>query len=98
MPSLKVVTGPNPEEVFPIRNGDTLGRDPTNEIPIPAPGVSRKHVQFSIERNEVWIQDLGSVNGTYVNGVKIDKQKLKDGDAISLSEITFKYRQADAAP
>lgn len=96
MPSIKVVAGPNPDEVFPVRTGDALGRDPGNEITIAAPGISRRHVQFVIEGGETWVVDLGSVNGTFVNGAKITKHKLAEGDTISLSEIMLRFSRADA--
>jgi sigma-B regulation protein RsbU (phosphoserine phosphatase) len=96
MPSLKVLSGPNPDEVFPVKSGDSLGRDPANEITIPAPGISRKHVQFVVEHGETWIVDLGSVNGTFVNGEKVTRHKLAEGDTIALSEVQLRFARTDA--
>ena len=96
MPSLKVVTGPNADDIFPVRNGDTLGRDVGTEIPIAAAGVSRKHLRFSIEREEVWVMDLGSSNGTYVNGARVTRRRLEEGDVIGLSDVTLRYSQEEA--
>lgn len=91
MPSIKVVTGPSADAVFEVGNGTTLGRDGSADITIAAPGVSRRHVQFLVDGEEVFVQDLNSVNGTFVNGSRITKQRLKDGDTIHLSEVCLRF-------
>jgi serine phosphatase RsbU (regulator of sigma subunit) len=96
MPSIEVEKGPTPGEVFQVRDGDTVGRDPSCEISIPAPGISRKHIQFTVEKDAVFVQDLGSVNGLYINGIKVDRHKMADGEALSLSEVVLRFRKKDA--
>ncbi|MEZ0226987.1 MAG: SpoIIE family protein phosphatase [Planctomycetota bacterium] len=95
MPSIEVLTGPNPGELFPVRSNDSLGRDPACEITIAAPGISRRHVQFNVEGGEMYVADLGSVNGMFVNGAKVTRHKLSDGDTISLSEVSLRWKRAD---
>lgn len=58
---------------------------------LPAVGVSRKHVRFTMENGEVWAEDLDSTNGTKVNGKKIRKQKLEDGDKIQIAREEFEF-------
>lgn len=60
---------------------------------LPAVGVSRKHVRFTLENGEVWAEDLNSTNGTKVNGKKIKKQKLKDGDKIQIAREEFEFTE-----
>lgn len=91
MPSLKVITGPTPDAVFKVTNGTTLGRDAASEINLVAPGVSRRHLQFNLEAHEWWVQDLNSVNGTFVNGAKITRHRLQDGDVISMSDLSLRF-------
>ena len=98
MPSLLVLSGSQKDEVFEVVGGETLGRDEANTIQISQPGVSRRHVQFAAEGGAIWVIDLGSVNGTAVNGERIEKHKLADGDEILVSNVTLKFRAASRAP
>jgi phosphoserine phosphatase RsbU/P len=98
MPTIMVLNGPNAPAVFTITDGATLGRDPSADIQIPAPVVSRRHVQFAIDGETVWLQDLGSFNGTTVNGVKVTaRRKLVDGDVIGMSDVTVRFCATGAA-
>ncbi|MFA4985723.1 MAG: FHA domain-containing protein [Candidatus Brocadiia bacterium] len=67
-----------------------IGRDAANDIPLNANGVSRRHAMVSTEGDKVFITDLGSTNGTYVNGKKIQQQLLKPGDEIFVGNAVFK--------
>ena len=53
--------------------------------------TSRKHAEVRHEEDAYWIVDLGSLNGTIVNGKRVDRQRLRDGDRITLgsTEIVF---------
>jgi hypothetical protein len=66
--------------------GDTVvGRDPRCRIRIHAPWVSRRHARFKIERGQLWLSDLGSRNGTRVNGEEIiGSVRLDPGDEVAL--------------
>lgn len=54
-------------------------------------GVSRRHAEFLLEEDSVWINDLGSTNGTKVNGRKVQNQKLQDGDKITIAREEFRF-------
>ncbi|MBI3723801.1 SpoIIE family protein phosphatase [bacterium] len=96
MPSLKVHAGPNQGQVFPLRGGETLGRDETNAIQIAAPEISRRHMSFAVERGEIVLADLDSANGTFVNGARVTKHRLADGDVIVVNTVELRYSRSDA--
>ena len=62
----------------------SIGRDPCNEIVLADRLVSRKHARISFVGDDVFIEDLGSVNGTRVNDQAVTRQTLKPGDKIAL--------------
>ena len=70
----------------------TLGRGGQNDIALGKDEyVSARHARFEPRQDGVWIQDLGSTNGMEVNGKRVKRAKLRDGDTITLgsTEITF---------
>jgi hypothetical protein len=72
----------------------SVGRDPSNDIIINDNFVSRKHAQFLILDNEqIIIKDLGSHNGTYVNGNRIAETNLSFGDAVKCGSIVVDWLQ-----
>jgi len=66
----------------------TIGRTRSNDIPIDNPGVSASHAVIRPDGEDFFIEDLGSKNGTYLNGRKITRHKLEYGDTITI----FKHR------
>jgi pSer/pThr/pTyr-binding forkhead associated (FHA) protein len=81
-------SGPTPGKVFPLE-GDviTIGREVGNGIIINDAEVSRKHTQFVLQGGKVIVTDLGSTNGTFVNGQRLTGQHiLQPGEIISLGE------------
>ena len=61
-----------------------MGREATNDIVVEQPVVSRKHAMIFYRDTGFWIQDLGSQNGTYVDGQRVGQQPrpLQDGERI----------------
>jgi serine phosphatase RsbU (regulator of sigma subunit) len=59
-----------------------LGRAEGAEIRLDHASVSRQHCAFWMENGQSWIEDCGSTNGTYVNGIKVQREKLNPGDTI----------------
>ena len=81
-----------------LKVGETLiGRGLECDIVILSPLVSRKHVKLIASAGGVMVQDLGSANGTYVNGNRIEDARLRDGDGILVGtlEISFFVGLAD---
>ena len=60
----------------------TIGRKPDNDIPIDNLAVSGKHALVITILDDSFLEDLGSTNGSYVNGKLVKKHALKDGDVI----------------
>lgn len=93
--------GPQPGQAFALdRDTLTLGRDPSNAIAINEPQVSRKHARITQQENVIVVEDLGSTNGTYVNGMRLTGPRaLTPGDVISLGEaVTLTFYSAGAVP
>ncbi|MDT8348056.1 MAG: ATP-binding cassette domain-containing protein, partial [Flavobacteriaceae bacterium] len=68
------------------RGAVLIGRSPENQLVLSDPTVSRRHAKLSYENNSFWIEDLGSVNKTYVNGLEIrSKTQIKETDQIVIS-------------
>lgn len=84
---------------YPLnRPSISLGRKPGNDIQIDDATVSSQHVRFLREESayldghfDYYIEDLGSTNGTLVNGLGVDRQLLKHGDRIQVGKHTFLF-------
>ena len=75
-----------------------IGRDPTCDISIPTREVSRYHARLTMDKQGVLLEDLGSKNGTYRNGERVEEPKyLLDGDMIQVALVQdFVYLSSDA--
>jgi pSer/pThr/pTyr-binding forkhead associated (FHA) protein len=85
---------------FPISGKRTiLGRRQDCDLRIPTRDVSRRHCEIvpGEKRSEVIVRDLGSSNGTYVNGKRIAESTLKPGDRLAVGPVTFVV-QIDGKP
>jgi two-component system cell cycle response regulator len=91
VPFLIVLTGAGVGEMYRIRSRRTvIGRAEDAEIRLADDGISREHAEFLIEGRLVVVADLGSTNGTYHNGVRLDGPKvLLDGDKISVGSTNI---------
>jgi len=69
----------------------TIGRKPDNDIPIDNLAVSGKHALIITILDDSFLEDLGSTNGTYVNGKLVKKHALKNGDVIAIGKHELKY-------
>ncbi len=88
--------------VFELREGNLwlAGREDSCDIKIPDKKASRKHFEISRTHKGFAVTDLGSANGTYVNGRKIGSkasQNLNSGDAIKAASITIKFEIKNSA-
>ena len=89
-PLIVMRSGPIPGSSFYLEKTEvTLGRDLANDIPVPDQEISRRHARFLTRTDGVFIEDLGSTNGTFLNGVRISSpQRLNNGDLITMAEST----------
>jgi len=86
--------GPTPGKIFEFGQDElTIGRDITNRIVINDPEVSRKHVRLILQSGSYVIEDLGSTNGTFVDGQRlIGPHVLRPGETVMLGEkISMQY-------
>jgi pSer/pThr/pTyr-binding forkhead associated (FHA) protein len=70
----------------------TIGRQPDNVFRIDNPAVSGHHAKIYAEGDHYVIEDVESFNGTYVNGQRITKAVLKDGDSATIGKHTIEFR------
>ncbi len=81
------------QQAVPLKPGKILiGRHDDCQIRIPAANVSRHHCEVVSGGSGVRIRDLGSSNGTYVNGHKVDDVELSPGDVIEIGTLLFVVR------
>jgi pSer/pThr/pTyr-binding forkhead associated (FHA) protein len=94
---LIVLAGENLGQMFRVDQSETIiGRAPDGHIRVQDGSVSRRHSRIIQVGGEVWIEDLGSSNGTYVNEGRIVRQLLRDGDKIQMGSTTIlKFTYAD---
>ncbi len=77
-------------QVIPVTDRIEIGRALECDISILEPALSRKHAELEPLGPDLIVRDLGSVNGTYVNGEKIeDEHTLKEGDVLQFGQIRF---------
>src|SRR5687767_11052870 len=69
-------------QVHPLTADEPIvvGRRPPSNVAIPHRSLSRLHAKFELRGQEVWVEDLGSTNGTIVNGMKTQKARLTPRD------------------
>ena len=79
-------------ERYPLAGGTaTVGRGADCQIIVDDPNVSRRHAEIRADGDAYVLDDLGSTNGTRVNGVVVDKQRLADGDEIAIGNQKFRF-------
>ena len=90
-----VLETPDGPHVFPLEtNLVTIGRGLNNNLIVEDPRVSRQHAQIRSKSQRYFIGDLGSTNGTYVNGTALTHdQMLRDGDVVSLGGLEMRFQQ-----
>ena len=79
------------KEVQLTKDRTTLGRRPYNDIVIDNLAVSGEHAVLQMTANEVYLEDLNSTNGTYVNGKAAKKQSLQNGDVVEVGKYKIKF-------
>lgn len=81
-----------PFGAFPIAGTATLGRDPSAAIVVDDDTVSRAHARLSEQVGGVLVEDLGSSNGTTINGVPITQQLAQPGDRVAFGDVQLELR------
>jgi PAS domain-containing protein len=87
---LVVVGGKLRGKEYILQDGENvIGRSSDNDVSIPVEGVSKKHLKVTVNGETAFAEDLGSSNGTLVNGKIIKRMTVKDGDKIALPNLIF---------
>jgi serine phosphatase RsbU (regulator of sigma subunit)/pSer/pThr/pTyr-binding forkhead associated (FHA) protein len=84
------VDGPVRTVKLPIRGSVLIGRGAYNHVVLKDVRISRQHARVAVELEGVVVYDLGTTNGTFVNGVPITRHVLKLHDEVSFGSITFR--------
>jgi Nif-specific regulatory protein len=93
---LFAIAGPLKDSTILLSEAEvSLGRDPACTLPVIDPSVSRKHCALLREDGRFQIRDLGSRNGTLVNGVLVKEQWLRHGDEIAVGDSAFLFLLED---
>ncbi len=93
-----ILVDPNgPEQEFELaKTSISLGRANTNDIILNDVRVSRSHTRLECGPQGISLVDMGSSNGTRLNGIRVDRATLNPGDTISLGSQQFKYELDDS--
>ena len=86
---LRGVSGPVFGKMYPITGATVIGRAPECSIPVAVDEISRRHVELKPVADGVSVEDLGSANGTYINGQRVQKGFMKGGDELRLDAVRF---------
>jgi adenylate cyclase len=84
---------------FELKEGVTLvvGRAPTSDVPVIDPTISRRHAEVDYRDGSITVRDLGSSNGTFVNGSRVDSSPVTAGDTITFGKVGFKVQHVSSS-
>jgi hypothetical protein len=82
---------PNGERFALTESIITIGRHPDSNLVLADPNVSRNHAEIRPQGEQFVVVDLGSTNGTRVNGVRVDSQVLRDGDEVAFGNTRMRF-------
>ena len=99
MPQIRVKAGLNEGSIISLGDREiVIGREPASDIPLdPESPASRRHAAIAPSNGEWMIRDLGSVNGTQVNGEPISERSLRTGDEIVIGDAIFIFEEPERA-
>ena len=91
-PRLVGMQGTYMGSIFPIHGTVIMGRDPSNPVALDRDTTtSRRHAQITDQGGSYYLQDLGSSNGTFVNGSRVTECPLSPGDEIAVGGTRFRF-------
>lgn len=94
-PVLSIIKGPQTGNNFELEGDEiTIGRDPSNGIFLNDMTVSRQHAKIVRSATGVVIEDLGSLNGTWVDGAIVNSAPLHDGSSVQIGTFTLVYHES----
>jgi hypothetical protein len=91
LPTMICLTGEAPSSYPLHKRVVTIGRNAECDIQVATHFVSREHARLSVSPEAVFIEDLGSKNGVFVNAVRVQRDQLRDGDLVTVGETQFRF-------
>lgn len=93
MAFLRIVNGPNAGRTYQLTEAVTMvGRDPLCRVVLPSRTISREHARVLQQNNRFYLEDLQSVNGTFVNGQRIEhRHDLQESDCIQIYDTIIRF-------
>jgi len=86
------------KEIFLSQAATTIGRLPDNSVQIDNLAVSGHHARITWEQDHYIVEDLGSLNGTYVNNERVGKATLKNGDQVKIGKHLVEFKHESSVP
>lgn len=81
-------------KVFELGGGATIGRSPRSEIVLPDEYVSQTHARIFARRQFLFIEDIGSTNGTFIDGRRLESEhQLKPGEELVIGDTIFRFEE-----
>ena len=96
VPTLVCLTGDAPKHLPLTKKTITIGRGHDCDIQILTHFVSREHARITTDRGAVFIEDLASTNGVFVNAIRVDRHELHHGDLLTIGETQFRFLESVA--
>lgn len=86
------------ETLFPLRMRTSIGREPDNDIQIDSRFISRHHAVVHVGVHHTVVEDLGSTNGVLVNGQRVRRRALSEGDLLTIGKSQFRFLERSPRP
>ena len=97
IPCLVVLEGSGVGEIYKIEKSPVIiGRDTKCDVRIWEEGISRQHAKIEKQHASYMISDLGSTNGTFVNGEQVPQTSIQEGDKIRIGDVLLRFSFQDA--
>ena len=81
------------DQTIDVIHGRRIGRAATSDVPIYDPTISRRHAEVALVNGGVQVKDLGSSNGTFVNGARVTEVVAAAGDVVTFGKVAFRVRE-----
>jgi len=99
MATITVILGDQQLGAHPMKHHPfSVGRDAGCDVPIENIGLSRNHCRFLYEDGRYFVEDAGSSNGTFVNGERVEKSEVKDGDEVQAGKFKLVFKCSPDEP
>lgn len=99
MAVLRILSGEGKPDVLPLKGVVYLGREKSCDLQLAHKDASRRHARIYLDGQRYRIEDLGSKNGTFVNGIRISEPTgLQGGDEIMIGNLCLRFETGERPP